>query len=299
MLEKFDCLARDSSVFGTKLLEASAGTGKTFAIEHIFVRLLLEEVEGEALSIDQILVVTFTKAATRDLQNRIKKNIENVLLKANEYLAEKDVELFDYLIPIFSTSETIKKSIKRLKEAINEFYRAQIFTIHSFCHHVLNEFSFEAGTIFLSDELNDVVSKDFLIKHVQDFLHFSLSSKKYHPEQIVKIIKKNKGIENLCKKLIASLDKEISVNAEKSIFSIYDEFCKSLSDIEIEVSLEELTLDFDKSYKYYKKLKSNVSQKDLLDELSLYYKVINEKSCDFSQFEKLIDFQGNIFSFFK
>lgn len=62
----FDVLSRDLNVFDHHFLEASAGTGKTFAIEHIVTRLLIEG--KPSFSIEQILVVTFTRAAARELK---------------------------------------------------------------------------------------------------------------------------------------------------------------------------------------------------------------------------------------
>ena len=51
---------------GTNLIEASAGTGKTYTIAGLFLRLILEK----QLTVNQILVVTFTKAATEELKER-------------------------------------------------------------------------------------------------------------------------------------------------------------------------------------------------------------------------------------
>ncbi|MBW2436845.1 MAG: UvrD-helicase domain-containing protein, partial [Deltaproteobacteria bacterium] len=56
---------------GINLIEASAGTGKTFTIEGLFLRLICER----QLQIDQILVVTFTKAATEELKDRIRSKL--------------------------------------------------------------------------------------------------------------------------------------------------------------------------------------------------------------------------------
>ncbi|MES2345260.1 MAG: UvrD-helicase domain-containing protein, partial [Chlamydiota bacterium] len=72
---KFDVLERSLDVFQTRFLEASAGTGKTFAIEHLYVRLLIES--DAPLTVPQILVVTFTKAATRELKMRIRSTCQN------------------------------------------------------------------------------------------------------------------------------------------------------------------------------------------------------------------------------
>lgn len=77
-MQRFDCLARECPLFGPHLLEASAGTGKTFSIEHIYVRLILESKE-DPIEVEQILAVTFTRAATRELKARIRANLEKAL----------------------------------------------------------------------------------------------------------------------------------------------------------------------------------------------------------------------------
>ena len=71
----FDCVAADLKLLGHHLLEASAGTGKTFAIENIYTRLILEE----KFSVEDILVINFTKAATRELKRRIVKTSSCIL----------------------------------------------------------------------------------------------------------------------------------------------------------------------------------------------------------------------------
>ncbi len=98
-MQTFDCLT--APLLGHRFLEASAGTGKTFAIEHIVARLIREH----GFSIDEILVVTFTRAAARELKARIRKNLE----------------------------------ASQLQDALFSFDRAQIFTIHGFCSAQLRE----------------------------------------------------------------------------------------------------------------------------------------------------------------
>ena len=65
---------RTAPLDGTTLIEASAGTGKTYTLTGLFVRLLLEK----NLTVDQILVVTFTDAATEELRERIRKRLSDV-----------------------------------------------------------------------------------------------------------------------------------------------------------------------------------------------------------------------------
>ncbi|MBS0615205.1 MAG: UvrD-helicase domain-containing protein [Verrucomicrobia bacterium] len=112
-MTRFDILDPATSILGKRFLEASAGTGKTFAIEHLFVRLLLET----NVELSEILVVTFTRAATRELKMRIRAALE-------------------------------KRSEKKIQKALLQFDEAQIFTIHGFCQRILSEMAFEAGAGF-------------------------------------------------------------------------------------------------------------------------------------------------------
>ncbi|WP_230370219.1 UvrD-helicase domain-containing protein [Paludibacterium denitrificans] len=60
---------------GVNLIEASAGTGKTWTIAALYLRLLLEAASGEPPTVDQILVVTYTKAATAELRDRLRQRL--------------------------------------------------------------------------------------------------------------------------------------------------------------------------------------------------------------------------------
>ncbi|UCE06114.1 MAG: UvrD-helicase domain-containing protein, partial [bacterium] len=72
--QKFDFV--NSPLEGTNLIEASAGTGKTYAITGLFLRLVLEK----ELAVDQILVVTFTEAATEELKDRIRTKLRDAII---------------------------------------------------------------------------------------------------------------------------------------------------------------------------------------------------------------------------
>jgi len=126
-MQKFDCLAKDLPLLGPHFLEASAGTGKTFAIEHIVARLLLHGID-----LEQILVVTFTRAATRELKLRIRANLA-------------------------------RTQGNRIADALSLFDRCQIFTIHGFCQRMLKEYAFEAGlALGEKDGSLDAALRDFL-----------------------------------------------------------------------------------------------------------------------------------------
>ena len=121
------------------LIEASAGTGKTFTIENLVVR-LLEERAG--LGLENILLVTFTEKATSELKIRIREKIEQSLENP-----DRDEE----------------KSHK-LQDALDIFDRAPIYTIHGFCQTVLRDFAFENATVFQSEVIEDAPLFENLLK---------------------------------------------------------------------------------------------------------------------------------------
>ena len=118
---------------GHKVIDASAGTGKTFTIERIVVELLLTG----AATIDQILVVTFTEKATAELRARIRATIEDVMSgKSAENAHPANRRSFG------------DGQRERLKSALFSFHHAPIHTIHSFCHRMLTELAFDSGVRF-------------------------------------------------------------------------------------------------------------------------------------------------------
>lgn len=123
-MNSFDILSKTTLLEPRLFLEASAGTGKTFTIEHLVVRLLIET----SLTLDELVIVTFTRAATRELKDRIRSNLDNILQRTTS---------FPYLEG---------KALHKIEEALLHFEKAQIFTIHGFCSHLLSHFALEAGT---------------------------------------------------------------------------------------------------------------------------------------------------------
>ncbi len=120
---------------GLKLIEASAGTGKTYTIANLYLRHILE---GRAPS--QILVVTFTKAATEELRGRIRlrlfQTLQGLLGKAGA-----DDEFLAILLEQFRSLSTQQQHLRmdRLRSALANMNQAAISTIHSFCQRVLQD----------------------------------------------------------------------------------------------------------------------------------------------------------------
>ena len=122
---------------GMTLVEASAGTGKTYALAGIVLRLVVEA----GLPIRGILTVTFTKAATAELRIRVRRRLVEALDAFESGLAD------DPLLQALLARQGLDRSTcsRRLREALLEFDEAPIHTIHAFCQAVLEDHTFETG----------------------------------------------------------------------------------------------------------------------------------------------------------
>lgn len=158
-LEPFD-LARAPLQKGVTLIEAGAGTGKTFTIAGLILRFVLEEGVG----IGQVLAVTYTVAATAELRDRVRKRLRDALDDLRN--GESDDEIVGSFLQKASPA-SITKAVRDLDIAVQNFDEARIFTIHGFCQRVLAESAFESGALFDMEMLPDAepilgeVARDF------------------------------------------------------------------------------------------------------------------------------------------
>lgn len=235
-MQRFDCLSKDCPLLGPHLLEASAGTGKTFSIEHVYVRLILEK---DPIEVEQILAVTFTRAATRELRQRIRINLE----KALEQL-QSDCITWEYLQPLRGS----KKSINALRDAISGFDQCQIFTIHGFCYRMLREFAFEAKMgLSIPDPDEKVEFPAVLCQGVRDFLQWGLQSEIVCPEQVALLFRSYSSLDEIGEQLL----KDGSGFSAKSFQQMFNE-CKAALHGRSPVEEEKLLADFRAIQKDYK-----------------------------------------------
>jgi len=134
---------------GMVVLEASAGTGKTYQITELVLRLVLEE----GLRMRELLVVTFTRAATAELRDRIRRKLNEAFLKA-------------------TNEPELSKERALLRRAIDEFDEALISTIHGFCQRMLDQYAFETGVEFGRTLVKDTT--ELRERAVQDVLRSEL-----------------------------------------------------------------------------------------------------------------------------
>lgn len=143
-------LALTFPLHGSQLIEASAGTGKTFTISALYLRLVLghggEQGFGRELLPPQILVVTFTDAATKELRERIRTRLAEAARFFRGDLAEADPLLTqlrdDY------PADTWLACANRLEVAAQWMDEAAVSTIHSWCQRMLREHAFDSGSLF-------------------------------------------------------------------------------------------------------------------------------------------------------
>ncbi|HTM69480.1 MAG TPA: exodeoxyribonuclease V subunit beta, partial [Luteimonas sp.] len=139
---------------GVRLIEASAGTGKTFTLATLVTRLVVER----GLRVGQVLAVTFTEAATQELRKRIRERLLLALALVDAPAAgDEDAEAAltrDILHAHLARSGERPDALRRrLRAAALEIDLAAIFTIHGFCARVLREHALETGQGFDPPEL--------------------------------------------------------------------------------------------------------------------------------------------------
>ena len=133
------------------LIEASAGTGKTYALTTLVARLVVEE----RAEIGDLLVVTFTVAATGELRDRIRGTLRAALRLANDDSASRDGQAGDLIGRWRSLGIDPGDIARRLDNALLDLDRANVMTIHGFCQRVLADFAFDGGLPFAFEIAGD------------------------------------------------------------------------------------------------------------------------------------------------
>ncbi len=170
------------------LIEASAGTGKTYTITTLFCRLI-----ALGYPVESILVVTFTEAAAAELKLRVRTRLFDTLNSLLDKACRDEDDLIQFLR---QESQEIKTALicQRFSHALNCFDQSSIMTIHSFCMKVLKEHAFESHSYFDIELVPDrslflnQVSHDFFMTHVnnQDTLFLSyLNQRQVTPQSFI------------------------------------------------------------------------------------------------------------------
>ncbi|WP_343599855.1 exodeoxyribonuclease V subunit beta [Mycobacterium sp.] len=154
-MERFDLLGPLPAAGSTTLLEASAGTGKTFALAGLVTRYLAET----GVTLDQMLLITFNRNASRELRERVRGQIVDAV-SALEGRVPPGNDLVVHLLRGDDDERDMRRA--RLRDALADFDVATIATTHEFCGRVLKSLGIDGDTgadVTLQENLDDLVTE--------------------------------------------------------------------------------------------------------------------------------------------
>ncbi|MDZ7659107.1 exodeoxyribonuclease V subunit beta [Fodinibius sp.] len=151
----------DIDLAGINLVEASAGTGKTYNITSLYIRALIEQ----DITVGKILVVTYTEAATKELKDRLLSRIRESIEVLK--LGKVDNKSDDFLEDLLDEIEHPQKAVAKLENAVRMFDEASVYTIHGFCYQALQEQAFESRAMYDAEMIGD--DKELVQEAVDDY----------------------------------------------------------------------------------------------------------------------------------
>lgn len=165
MMDRFDLLGPLPAERSTTVLEASAGTGKTFALAGLATRYVAEGVA----TLDQMLLITFGRAATQELRDRVRRQIVDALAAFDDPGLVGDNQVVAHLLD--GTPGQLEDRRQNLRDALASFDAATIATTHQFCQLVLRSLGVAGDTdsgVTLVESLDELVAEivdDLYLRH--------------------------------------------------------------------------------------------------------------------------------------
>lgn len=155
-MDRFDLLGPLPATGSTTVLEASAGTGKTFALAGLVTRYIAEGIA----TLDEMLLITFSRAASRELRERVRCQIVEIVAALCDSPGDAPNEFVEYLCR--GTAAERDERCRRLRDALAGFDAATIATTHQFCQLVLRSLGVAGDTdagVTLVESLDDLVAR--------------------------------------------------------------------------------------------------------------------------------------------
>lgn len=177
---------------GIQLIEASAGTGKTYTIANLFLRHI---VSGR--QVHEILVLTFTNAAATELQERLYQRLQDCLTHL-QTARHASSDLF--IEALCQSLDDPAQAILRLKLALENIKEAAILTIHSFCQKALQDFAFSSGQRFDHSLSTDPLMRD---RAIHDWWRQNIYPNTIQNPCWKNSVKNIQGFANIIEKLIS------------------------------------------------------------------------------------------------
>jgi len=197
------------------VIEASAGTGKTYTIENLVIRIILEK----KVQLNKILIVTYTEKATGEMKGRIRTKL---LEKINTGIEHNSIP---------------EQELELLKTSIENFDEASIFTIHGFCNRILKEFAFENKKPFEVELTDDkIIYKKVLTRFKRknwyelfgDSFEYILSISKYSENTDSTILKLCEDYKQNSEIILPDISICESIAGSGNIIGHFREVCETL-----------------------------------------------------------------------
>jgi len=156
-----------------KLVEASAGTGKSFTLAHLVLRNVLEK----KIKPDEILLLSFTKNTCSELRDKILLRFQDLKFYLQNYPEKKiDNTLKDWYLKFREKEKSSGKIISEIDNFVSEIYKLQVTTFHSFCNNIIDEHSIEIGVTqdpFIENNIDNFYKDVIDNLWIDDFLNLN------------------------------------------------------------------------------------------------------------------------------
>lgn len=277
-MKEFNILDRNLPIFGPHFLEASAGTGKTFTIEHLVARLILEV--KEPIAMEQILVVTFTREATRELKRRIRQNLQRLY----KNIQEKNTEL-DYLKAILEKgNDALLQAQERIESALIFFDNTSIYTLHSFCYKLIQEFAFETQNGFNLNDPDEYAYLSILQCAVKQVLCTEMKSPLYSPNQVHFLLSQYKSNpKQLLNHLMQVTKEDRKLDPFPSFLDLYQQFLCELPKLP-----SVCNANFIKKVQQLSAVYKQMTDKSYVKEAEIWGRILETKTCTLAEFDALL-----------
>lgn len=232
----FDILQPYVDVRCSRLIEASAGTGKTFAIQHLVTRLLLSD---PLIPYERMALITFTKKATQSLKERLRQTLQEACTQVRSGLMSW---------PYLQTAVDAKGHefiLKRILECLFHFDAVRVNTIHAFAYGLLNHLNLLQGRT-LQDRLTQ---PDYLLQLIRSHLRL-LDQKTQSEIGIIELVRDGYSwdLEKLSEDISYALQKGLKIGLDEIVDTSLGQ-CLPLLDDPIAPKVYELALEFAKDFK--------------------------------------------------
>lgn len=293
-MKRFNVLDQHLDLSHHYLIEASAGTGKTFSIENIILRLLIEG--DDAVELNQILAVTFTRAAVADMKQRVRDNLKNALDICKKHLQGNDInEAPDFLKCLLTKNEQSAQKAKRnLEQALAAYDQVNIYTIHAYCARMLREQMIEGGYLTGPKDGENDLSPVRLEQIVKDFFRTELTPDLIDPLQLKILIHAYKDLNKLIKALRESIVSIMPIESVMTYQESFKRFKLAIVELKQKVCGSKLLEDFLRLAPYYKGVCNK--QKQILPEIAkaaeVFTRIFDKIDVEESDFQFLITQKG-------